>query len=62
MKGLGLQVQELSLLHSLYPRSSASWKWKNILAPIWKKWREESYGEVYGNGLIVKKYGRIWKA
>ena len=26
--------------NSLYPRSNSSWKWKNILGPIWKRWRE----------------------
>ena len=26
--------------NSLYPRSSSSWKWKNILGPIWQGWRE----------------------
>ena len=61
-------LRQTNVLHqdfnasSPYPRSSVSWKWKNILAPIWKKWQEESDGEVHGNGLIVKKYGRIWKA
>ena len=46
--------------NSSYPRSSSSWKWRNILAPIWEKWREEDDGEEHGSGLI--KFGRIWKA
>ena len=48
--------------NSSYPRSSGSWKWRNILAPIWEKIREESDNEKEGSGLIVKKLGRIWKA
>ena len=63
-------LRQTNVLHkdynpnSSYPRSSASWKWKNILAPIWEKWREESDDddEKQGSGLIVKKFGRIWKA
>ena len=27
-----------------------------------EKWQEESGGETYGNGLIVKRFGRVWKA
>ena len=48
--------------NSPYPRSSGSWKWGNILAPIWEKWREEDENEHKGSGLIIKKFGRIWKA
>ena len=61
-------LRQTNVLHqdynpnSAYPRSSGSWKWKNILAPIWEKFREESDDERDGSGLIVKKFGRIWKA
>ena len=27
--------------NSPYPRSNSSWKWKKILGPIWKGWKEE---------------------
>ena len=30
---------------SKYPRSGASWKWKHILAPIWKEWQTEKTGD-----------------
>ena len=59
-------LRQTNILHkdynpnSPYPRSSGSWKWKNILAPVWEKVREED--EKHGSGLIVKKFGRIWKA
>ena len=63
-------LRQTNVLHkdfnpnSSYPRSSVSWKWKNILSPIWNKWREEDEEDVDhdGSGLIVKKFGRIWKA
>ena len=61
-------LRQTNVLHkdfnpnSSYPRSSSSWKWKHILAPIWTKWREEEDDEKNGSGLIIKKYGRIWKA
>ena len=61
-------LRQTNVLHkdfnpnSPHPRSSASWKWKNILGPIWEKVREESDEEKDGYGLIVKKLGRIWKA
>ena len=62
-------LRQTNVLHqdnnpnSPYPRSSASWKWKNILKPIWEKLREESpVEESRGSGLIIKKFGRIWKA
>ena len=34
--------------NSSHPRSSGSWKWKHILAPIWKEWQKEKTGD----GLI----------
>ena len=46
-------LRQTSVLHqdfnasSPYPRSSVSWKWKNILAPIWKKWAH-FWGTVLG--------------
>ena len=46
--------------NSSHPRSSGSWKWKSILAPIWETWKEEE--EKDGSGLIDIKHGRIWKA
>ena len=61
-------LRQTNILHkdynpnSPYPRSSGSWKWKNILAPVWEKVREENDDEKHGSGLIVKKFGRIWKA
>ena len=61
-------LRQTNVLHkdynpnSAYPRSSGSWKWRNILAPIWEKWHEESDDEKHGSRLIVKKFGRIWKA
>ena len=61
-------LRQTNILHkdynpnSPYPRSSGSWKWKNILAPVWEKVREEDDDEKHGSGLIVKKFGRIWKA
>ena len=60
-------LRQTNVLHkdfnqnSAYPRSSGSWKWKNILAPIWEKMREEDDVK-HGSGLIVKKLGCIWKA
>ena len=30
--------------NSSHPRSSGSWKWKHILAPIWKEWQKEKTG------------------
>ena len=45
-------LQQTNVLHqdfdpnSAYPRSSVSWKWRNILAPIWTKLREESDDEM----------------
>ena len=56
-------LRQTNVLHqdfnpnSSYPRSSGSWKWRSILAPIWEKWREEKTG----NGLIIKNFGRVWK-
>ena len=47
---------------SHYQRSSGSWKWGNILAPIRKKWRKESNAKRNGDSLIAKKDVRIWKA
>ena len=61
-------LRQTNVLHqdynpnSVYPRSNSSWKWKTILAPIWKKLREESGDESRGSGLVLKKFGRIWKA
>ena len=48
--------------NSKYPRSSASWKWRSILSPIWEKYRKE-IDEAYGEGLIFdrrfkKRYGK----
>ena len=40
-------LRQTNVLHkdfnsnSPYPRSNSSWKWKNILGPIWKGWKEE---------------------
>ena len=42
---------------SSYPRSSGSWKWRSILAPIWTKMQDEKTGD----GLIVKNFGRVWQ-
>ena len=42
---------------SSYPRSSGSWKWRSILAPIWTKLQDEKTG----NGLIIKNSGHVWK-
>ena len=61
-------LRQTNVLHkdynpnSAYPRSNGSWKWKKILGPIWEKLREENDDEKHGSGLIVKKFGRIWKA
>ena len=38
--------------NSPYPRSSASWKWRSILSPIWEKYRKETYGE----GLVFNRF------
>ena len=60
-------LRQTNVLHkdfnpnSSYPRSSASWKWRSILSPIWEKWRKESDDETHGNGLIIKN-GQVWKA
>ena len=43
--------------NSPYPRSSASWKWRSILSPIWEKYRKEIVGE----GLRIRKRFRIYK-
>ena len=32
--------------NSSYPRSNTSWKWKNILGPIWKKLKETDETEI----------------
>ena len=37
--------------NSKFPRSSASWKWRSILSPIWEKYRKETYRE----GLVFNK-------
>ena len=47
--------------NSKFPRSSASWKWRSILSPIWEKYRKE-IDEAYGEGLndrFKKKYGKL---
>ena len=55
--------QKQNVLHkdfnpsSTYPRSSGSWKWRFILAPIWTKLQDEKTG----NGLIIKNSGYVWK-
>ena len=52
----GAILRQTNALHqdfnpkSAYPRSSSSWKWRAILAPIWEKWKED--GEKDGMGLI----------
>ena len=49
--------------NSSYPRSSNSWKWKIIFRPVWDKLMEENENDKLheGSGLIIKKFGRIWK-
>ena len=45
-------LEQTNVLHqdfdpnSPYPRSNVSWKWRNILAPMWPKLREESDDEI----------------
>ena len=38
-----------------YPRSSSSYKWENILGPIWKEMKEEKEAakKTYGKGVVV---------
>ena len=41
-----------------YPRSNSSWKWKNLLSPIWRKLNEaEDDEEVEGEGIFVHPLG-----
>ena len=39
--------------NSKYPKSSASWKWRSILSPIWEKYRKEN--DEVGEGLIFNR-------
>ena len=48
--------------NSKYPRSSATWKWRSILSPIWEKYKKETYGEgLIFNRLIRKRSGKGFK-
>lgn len=54
-----------------YPRSTATWKWKNILKAIWEDWkRDESDDDgnsgydtpANGNGLFIQKKDKCYRA
>ena len=53
---------------STHPRSNSSWKWKQLLAPIWQAWRRDEdsgsdYYETSGSGLraYIQKDGKCYK-
>ena len=53
-------LEDTSVLHQDFdpdnnkPRSSGSWKWKNVLAPIWEK------RVVEGSGLVLPRRCRVY--